>query len=172
MTTDIDAINEMFSAGSLTLFIDLLTLQGIVAIMFWFNAHLALWSLCAVPPLLIILNFFGSRSRVIYREIRERLAALNAYLAESLAGMAVVQLFTREKRSREEFEALNLKSRDAQMVANIYEAGSFFGSRVAQLSDHRDYPVGRRRPGDPPCDHGRDPGRVPRLRAHVLHAAA
>ena len=69
---------------------------------------------------------------MIYREIRERLAALNAYLAESLAGMAVVQLFTREKRSREEFDALNLKSRDAQMVANIYEAGVF--SAVESLS--------------------------------------
>ena len=132
MTTDIDAITEMFSAGSLTLLIDVLTMLGIVAIMFAFNARLALWAMCAVPPLLIILNFFGSRSRVIYREIRERLAALNAYLAESLAGMAVVQLFTREKRSREEFEALNLKSRDAQMVANIYEAGVF--SAVESLS--------------------------------------
>ena len=110
MTTDIDAITEMFSAGSLTLLIDVLTMLGIVAIMFAFNARLALWAMCAVPPLLIILNFFGSRSRVIYREIRERLAALNAYLAESLAGMAVVQLFTREKRSREEFEALNSKA--------------------------------------------------------------
>ena len=132
MTTDIDAINEMFSAGSLTMLIDVLTMLGIVAIMFAFNARLALWAMCAVPPLLIILNFFGSRSRVIYREIRERLAALNAYLAESLAGMAVVQLFTREKRSREEFDALNLKSRDAQMVANIYEAGVF--SAVESLS--------------------------------------
>src|SRR5216683_458806 len=132
MTTDIDAINEMFSAGSLTMFMDVLTMLGIIAIMFAFNARLAMWAMCAVPPLLLILNFFGSRARVVYREIRERLAALNAYLAEALAGMAVVQLFTREKRSREEFDALNLKSRDAQMVANVYEAGVF--SAVESLS--------------------------------------
>ena len=132
MTTDIDAINEMFSAGSLTMFIDVLTMLGIVAIMFAFNARLAIWAMCAVPPLLLILNFFGRRARVIYREIRERLAALNSYLAEALAGMAVVQLFTREKRSREEFDALNIQSRDAQMVANIYEAGVF--SAVESLS--------------------------------------
>ena len=75
--------------------------------MFAFNARLALWAMCAVPPLLIILNFFGSRSRVIYREIRDRLAALNAYLSESLGGMAVVQLFTREKRAAREFDELN-----------------------------------------------------------------
>jgi ATP-binding cassette subfamily B protein len=132
MTTDIDAINEMFSAGSLTMFMDVLTMLGIVAIMFAFNARLAIWAMCAVPPLLLILNFFGSRARVVYREIRERLAALNSYLAEALAGMAVVQLFTREKRSREEFDALNIKSRDAQMVANVYEAGVF--SAVESLS--------------------------------------
>jgi ATP-binding cassette subfamily B multidrug efflux pump len=132
MTTDIDAINEMFSAGSLTMFMDVLTMLGIVAIMFALNARLAIWAMCAVPPLLLILNFFGSRARVVYREIRERLAALNSYLAEALAGMAVVQLFTREKRSREEFDALNIKSRDAQMVANVYEAGVF--SAVESLS--------------------------------------
>jgi ATP-binding cassette subfamily B protein len=132
MTTDIDAINEMFSAGSLTMFIDVLTMLAIVGIMFGFNARLAIWAMCAVPLLLLILNFFGSRARVIYREIRERLAALNSYLAEALAGMAVVQLFTREQRSREEFDALNLKSRDAQMIANVYEAGVF--SAVESLS--------------------------------------
>ncbi len=132
MTTDIDAINEMFSAGSLTMFIDVLTMSGIVAIMFAFNAKLALWTMCAVPPLLLILNFFSTRARVVYREIRERLAALNAYLAEALAGMAVIQLFTRERVSRAEFDALNIKSRDAQMRANIYEAGVF--SAVEALS--------------------------------------
>ena len=132
MTTDIDAITEMFSAGSLTLFIDVLTMLGIVAIMFAFNARLAMWAMCAVPPLLIILKFFGGRSRAIYRAIRERLAALNSYLAEALAGMAVVQIFTRERRSREEFDALNIRSRDAQMIANIYEAGVF--SAVEALS--------------------------------------
>ncbi|HLX01342.1 MAG TPA: ABC transporter ATP-binding protein, partial [Trinickia sp.] len=121
MTTDIDAINEMFSAGSLTLFIDFLTLGGIVAIMFAFNARLALWSLCAVPPLLLVINFFRVRLRVVYREIRERLAALNAYLAEALSGMAVIQLFTRERESFREFDELNERSRDVQRVSNLYD---------------------------------------------------
>jgi ABC-type multidrug transport system fused ATPase/permease subunit len=132
MTTDIDAINEMFSAGSLTMFNDVLTMLVIVGIMFTFDAHLAMWAMCALPPLLLILKFFGNRARVVYREIRERLAALNSYLSEALAGMAVVQLFTREKQSRQEFDALNIKSRDAQMTANVYEAGVF--SSVESLS--------------------------------------
>ena len=132
MTTDIDAINEMFSAGSLTLFVDLLTLAGIVAIMFAFNAHLALWSLCALPPLLLIINFFRVRSRAVFRDIRERFAALNAYLSESLSGMAIIQIFTRERESLREFDELNSKSRDAQRIANIYDAGQF--SSVEALS--------------------------------------
>jgi ATP-binding cassette, subfamily B, multidrug efflux pump len=132
MTSDIDAINEMFSAGSLTLFVDLLTLAGIVAILFWFNVHLALWSLCALPPLLLILNFFRVRSRVVFREIRERLSALNAYLSESLSGMAIIQLFTRERESFREFEELNTKNRNSQRLANIYDAGQF--SSVEALS--------------------------------------
>ncbi len=69
---------------------------------------------------------------MVYREIRDRLAAVNAYLSESIGGMAVIQLFTREDTSRSEFDALNQKSRDVQMLANIYEAGLF--SAVESLS--------------------------------------
>src|SRR6202163_3537641 len=132
MTTDIDAINEMFGAGSLTLFVDVLTLGGIVGIMFWFSPHLALWSLCAIPPLLLILNYFRVRSRAVFRDIRERFAALNSYLSESLSGMAIIQLFTRERESFREFDELNRKSRDSQRLANIYDAGQF--SSVEALS--------------------------------------
>ncbi|MGH7813477.1 MAG: ABC transporter ATP-binding protein [Candidatus Binataceae bacterium] len=125
MTTDIDAIGDMFAAGSLTLFMDVLTLCGIVALMFVLDARMAMWSLCAIPPLAIVVNFFRLRSRAVYGVIRDRLAALNAYLAESLSGMIAVQLFTRERESRREFDALNRRSRDVQVEANIYEAGQF-----------------------------------------------
>jgi ATP-binding cassette subfamily B multidrug efflux pump len=122
MTTDIDAINEMFSAGSLTLFIDFLTLAGIVVIMFSFNARLAAWSLCAVPPLLGVINFFRVRMRIVFGGIRDRLAALNAYLSEALSGMAVIQLFAHERESRREFERLNQQNREIQRTSNIYDA--------------------------------------------------
>ncbi|MGA6973090.1 MAG: ABC transporter ATP-binding protein [Candidatus Binatus sp.] len=132
MTTDIDSINDMFSAGSLTIFIDAMTLMGIVAIMFSLSPRLALASLCAIPPLTMVIYFLSSRSRVVYGQIRDRLAALNSYLSESLAGMMIVQLFTRERESRREFDALNLRSRDVQMMANVYEAAQF--SSVEALS--------------------------------------
>jgi ATP-binding cassette, subfamily B, multidrug efflux pump len=132
MTTDIDAINEMFSAGSLTLFIDLATLSGIVVIMFSFNARLAAWSLCAVPPLLLIINFFRVRMRIVFGQIRECLAALNAYLSEALSGMAVIQLFTHEEESQRDFDHLNERNRSIQRTSNIYDACLF--STVEALS--------------------------------------
>src|SRR5262249_38992669 len=122
MTTDIDAINEMFAAGSLTLFIDFLTLAGIIVIMFSFNPRLAAWSLCAVPPLLAVINFFRVRMRIVFREIRDRLAALNAYLSEALSGMAVIQLFAHERESRCEFARLNNHNREIQRTSNNYDA--------------------------------------------------
>jgi ATP-binding cassette subfamily B protein len=132
ISTDIDAISEMFGSGSLTIFIDFLTLAGIAVIMFTLNPHLAMWAFLAIPPLFLIINFFRVRARVVYREIRDRLAAVNAYLSESINGMAVIQLFTREDVSASEFDVLNRKSRDVQMLANIYEAGLF--SSVESLS--------------------------------------
>ena len=132
MTTDIDSINDMFSAGSLTIFIDAMTLLGIVTIMFSLNPRLALAALCAIPPLTMVIYFLSSRSRIVYGQIRDRLAALNSYLSESLAGMMIVQLFTRERESRREFDDLNLRSRDVQMMANVYEAAQF--SSVEALS--------------------------------------
>ncbi|HYA36535.1 MAG TPA: ABC transporter transmembrane domain-containing protein, partial [Candidatus Binataceae bacterium] len=132
MTTDIDSISEMFAAGSLTMFNDVLTLLGIITILFGSSPRLALWALCTIPPLLLIINFFRVRARVVYREIRDRLAAINAYLSEAISGMTVIQLFTREEVSRGEFDVLNMRSRDAQMMSNIYEAGLF--SAVEALS--------------------------------------
>jgi ATP-binding cassette subfamily B multidrug efflux pump len=125
MTTDIDAINDMFGSNALTMFVDVMTMTGIIVIMWVKSPHLARWALIAIPPMALIIFFFTGRLRVVYRQIRERLAAINAYLAESLAGMSVIQLFTRERVSRAEFDALNLRSRDAQMVSNIYETGLF-----------------------------------------------
>jgi ATP-binding cassette subfamily B multidrug efflux pump len=125
MTTDIDAINEMFAQGSLTMFVDVMTMSGIVVIMWLKSPRLAMWAMISIPPLLLFINLFRVRARVVYRQIRERLAQVNAYLSESLAGMVVIQLFTRERTSRDEFDVLNVRSRDAQMAANTYETGLF-----------------------------------------------
>ncbi|MCL5043670.1 MAG: ABC transporter ATP-binding protein/permease [Deltaproteobacteria bacterium] len=132
LTTDVDAINEMFSAGALTILMDAASLAGIVAIMFAIDAGLSLKALATVSPVLLFVTFFRRQARRIYRDVRVRLAAINTYLSETLAGMSVVQLFTREKVAWREFDALSAKSRDAQVIANIYEAGLY--SAVETLS--------------------------------------
>lgn len=125
LTTDVDAINEAFSAGTLTIFMDVLTLLGIVVIMLILDVRLALVTLALLPPLLIALNFFRVRSREVYRLIRERIARINAFLQETLSGVMVVQLFAQEKKLFAEFTQRNREHRDANHLSNIYEATLF-----------------------------------------------
>ncbi|MFN8642205.1 MAG: ABC transporter ATP-binding protein [Candidatus Binatia bacterium] len=125
LTTDVDVINEMFAAGALTILMDVATLLGIVAIMMMIDWHLALVTLAVVPVLVAAINFFRIQARQSYRNIRDRLARLNAYLQEALAGMTVIQLFAREAASQQRFERLNEDFRDANHAANIYEAALF-----------------------------------------------
>jgi ATP-binding cassette, subfamily B, multidrug efflux pump len=125
LTTDVDVINEMFAAGALTILMDLATLFGIIAIMVAIDWRLALVTLGLVPVLAAAVNFFRIKARRNYRLIRDRLARLNAYLQEALAGMTVIQLFARERASQRRFDHLNDEFRAANHAANIYEATLF-----------------------------------------------
>lgn len=125
LTTDVDVINEMFSAGALTILMDLVTLLGIVGIMLAIDWHLAIVTLLLCPVLALSINFFRIQARQSYRLIRDRLARLNAYLQEALAGMTVIQLFAREVRVARDFERLNDAQRRANHAANVYEAALF-----------------------------------------------
>jgi ATP-binding cassette subfamily B protein len=132
LTSDVDVISEAFAAGALTILMDGATLGGIVAIMVLIDARLALVTLALVPVVLLAINFFRVQARQSYRLIRERLARLNAYLQEALAGVTVIQLFACERRSAAEFDRLNDAQRRANHRANIYEASLF--SMVESLS--------------------------------------
>jgi ATP-binding cassette, subfamily B, multidrug efflux pump len=125
LTTDVDVINEMFAAGALTILMDVATLLGIIAIMMTIDWHLALVTLAVVPFVVVAINFFRVKARVNYRNIRDRLARLNAYLQEALAGMTVIQLFAREAASQQRFDQMNEEFREANHYANIYEASLF-----------------------------------------------
>lgn len=125
LTTDVDVLNEAFSSGGMTIFMDLLTLSGIVAVMLWIDWRLALVTLAAVPLLLLSIDFFRRRARVTYRLIRERVARINSVLQESISGMAIIQLFAHERASFATFEKQNSLHRDAYHRANIYEASLF-----------------------------------------------
>ncbi len=125
LTSDVDVLNEMFAAGAMTIFMDVLTMAGIVVIMLSINVRLALVALAVMPLMIIGINYFRLAARRTYRSIRERIARLNAYLQEALSGMTIIQLFAREKRCFDEFDALNDAHRESNHWSNVYEAALF-----------------------------------------------
>ena len=125
MTTDVDVLQEMFASGVITLASDFIMVIWIVGIMFYLDVKLALISLALIPPMALAINFFRGKARHTYRQIRERIARINAYLGEAISGMAVIQLFAREEKTYREFETLNADHRDAYHLSNLYEAGLY-----------------------------------------------
>jgi ATP-binding cassette, subfamily B, multidrug efflux pump len=125
MTTDVDVLQEMFSSGVMTLISDFVMVVWIVGIMFYLHAELALVSLALIPPMAFAINFFRVKARQTYRQIRERIARINAYLGEAISGMAVIQLFAREEKTFREFDELNAEHRDAYHLSNLYEAALY-----------------------------------------------
>ena len=106
-TNDVEGIGEMFAAGFLTLFGDVALLLGICVALLLLNWKLALFTLCAMPILIVVSQWFQLRLRRTYRELRRRVSVLNAYLQERISGIRVIQLFAREDRSLREFDQRN-----------------------------------------------------------------
>jgi len=124
---DVEAISELFTSGVVTVLGDVLTLGGVVAIMFAMNWKLALVSASLGPVLAAATLYFRMRARESYRRVRTRLARLNAFLQESLSGMSVIQLFAREALEYRTFAGLNADLRRAQFRSTFYDA-SFYAS--------------------------------------------
>lgn len=122
---DVEAINELFTSGIVSILGDALTLTGVVVIMLWMNWKLALVTFALVPLLALAAGYFRLRARECYRMVRTQLARLNAFLQESLQGMSVIQLFARERREREIFAGLNADLRRRQFRSTIYDASLY-----------------------------------------------
>jgi ATP-binding cassette subfamily B multidrug efflux pump len=122
VTTDVDAVNELFTSGVVTVFGDLFTLVGIMAVMVALDFRLALVTFAVIPLFFFLTNWFRKGARQSFRETRRWVARINAFLQENLSGMAVVQLFRREEKNREAFAAVNRKHYDTNMQAIFYYA--------------------------------------------------
>jgi ATP-binding cassette subfamily B multidrug efflux pump len=107
VTTDVDALNDMFTSGVVSIFEDIFVLAGIVAIMVHMNWRLALITLAVLPLIGIATKIFRDNVRASYRRIRTAIARINSYLQEHVSGMMVLQLFNREERAFEEFSKVN-----------------------------------------------------------------
>ncbi len=113
VTTDVDTLNDLFSSGLVNILGDLLMLAFIVAVMLRLSPGLTGLMLAVMPFVVAVTLVFRRTVQQSYRRIRTAIARINAYLQEHINGMAVVQLFNREERGREEFEAINRAHMDA-----------------------------------------------------------
>ena len=115
VTADVDALNEMFTAGVVAGLGDLFTLVAIGVLMFIIDWRLALASFVVVPLVVLVSRGFQVRVRSAYRDIRARLARINAFLQERLTGMRLIQLFGREQDEKRRFDELNTAHLDAHL---------------------------------------------------------
>jgi ATP-binding cassette subfamily B protein len=125
VTTDVDALNELFTAGFVAIFGDIFVLLGIVGMLFWLNWKLALVLFSITPAIILVSMWFRRGARITYRAVRARIAAINAFLQEHISGMPTVQLFNREEKEAEKFHGLNARHRDAN-IDSIYYYSIFY----------------------------------------------
>jgi ATP-binding cassette subfamily B protein len=135
VTTDVDALNEMFTSGVVSIFEDLFVLVGILGIMLWMNWKLALITFAVLPFIVVATKFFRDKVRDSYRRIRTAIARINSYLQEHVSGMVVLQLFNRERKAYDRFSEINRSHmdafKDAIMAYSVYYPVVDFFSAVA-----------------------------------------
>jgi len=107
LTSDVDAINEMFTAGVLAIVDDFFNLTIMAIVMLTINWWLALIAFSVLPLILIVTRLFRNSVRESYRRVRAAIARINSFTQEHISGMAVVQLFNREQRAFKDFEDVN-----------------------------------------------------------------
>jgi len=124
VTSDVDALNDMFTSGVVSIFEDVFVLAGITAVMLCMNWKLALITLAVLPLIAIATKIFRDKVRDSYRRIRTAIARINAYMQEHVSGMVVLQLFNREKRAFNKFSDVNAVHmeafKDAIMAHAVY----------------------------------------------------
>jgi ATP-binding cassette subfamily B multidrug efflux pump len=125
LTNDIESLNEMFASGLVSLVADVVRLAFILIAIFSLDWRLALFSMGSAPVLFAIAAFFRRWVRDAFREIRVKLARMNAFLQEHLSGMKIVQLFAQEKKVGAEFDAINVDYRRANARAISADAALY-----------------------------------------------
>jgi ATP-binding cassette subfamily B protein len=138
VTTDVDALNDLFAAGVVTMINDFFLLAVMAGVLFWIDARLAVDALAVLPGILVVTVIFRKFVRDANRRIRTAIARINAFLQEYISGMAVVQLFNRERKARAEFSKRNRENmlawRDAILAyALFYPAVEFLSFSTIAL---------------------------------------
>jgi ATP-binding cassette subfamily B protein len=122
LTSDVEALNEMFTSGVVAIIGDVITLLGIMGVLLFLNWKLALVAFAVLPLLFWLSLWFRNNVRETYRMVRVRLARINAFLQESITGMSVLQIMNHEEASRREFDGLNRDHTEAHLKSIFYYA--------------------------------------------------
>ena len=131
-TNDVENVAEMFSAGIVAFVTDLLKMIGFAVALYLVDAKLALMVFPVVPVLAVAAIIFRFKVREAFRAVRVRIARINAHIQETITGMKVVQLFTREERNFRDFDLMNADHRDAWKQSIRYDAMLFASVEAAQ----------------------------------------
>ena len=122
VTTDVDALNDLFASGVISVFRDVVLLVGIMAVLLWMDWRLAIVAFSVLPLIALVTQWFRRNARVSYRAVRGWIARINASLQENISGMSTVQLFRREARSFGAFDELNRGHTQANLDSIFYYA--------------------------------------------------
>ena len=122
LTSDVDALNELFTSGVIDVLGDLVVIFAIIGMMFWLDWKLAIVSLITVPLLFAATNWFRKHARSGFDRVRTRNAKLNAFLQEYISGAQTVQLFNAEDKARRRFDDINDDYRNANIETIYYYA--------------------------------------------------
>jgi ATP-binding cassette subfamily B protein len=138
VTSDVDVLNDLFTAGVVAIFGDVFTLFGIMIVMLGMDWKLALASFVVLPLIVLVTQWFRRNVRESYRVVRALIARINAYLQENLTGISTVQLFRREPLNLSRFDRINTEHRDANIqsiffYAVFYPAIELVGALAASI---------------------------------------
>ncbi len=170
ITSDVEALNEMFASGLVSLLGDVIRLVAILIAIFGIDWKLALFSMASAPVLFAIAALFRRLVRDAFREIRTKLARLNAFLQEHISGMKVVQAFAQEARVAGEFDEINVDYRRANSRAIAADAALYSVIEAVGVDRDRRPAVARRRAHRRRHADLRRAGGVHRVPGQVLRA--
>src|SRR4026209_1898964 len=122
VTTDVDVLNDMFTAGVVSIFGDVFTLVGIMIVLVTMDWRLALVTFAVLPLIVVVTQWFRRNVRESYRTVRMWVARIKAFLQEHITGMSTVQLSRREPHTQERFDEINRRHRDTNIDSIFFYA--------------------------------------------------
>lgn len=130
--SDVESLSDVFSQGLAEIIGDLLQLVAILGVMFYVDWQLTLVSLCTLPLLIISTYIFKEKVKISFNDVRNAVSNLNSFLQEHITGMNIIQVFNRQEREYEKFQAINKEHRKAHLKSVMYYSIYYPVSEIIQ----------------------------------------